>query len=291
MDETIQNNQEQPQNPTQAAEPISVSALNPTATAAPTVGVDPRDAEIAELKHRLEVESAEQGRIRKANDELRKMQEENARLKAEIETFKQRRFGDNLTPEERAGIDEDQFAAIGKAVEGRINALTASQKEENDRLRQEIARRDASMAQSVVAQFNAEVDRLAPGLAAAVGEHGDEWKKWATDRRRAASVAQAFASNDAEMVATFLQEFAESKGIRANGDGLAARPNSSFSPRGGSHPVSTGGDTATYTVEQYSQAMRRASNDFSAGRITADEYRAIKKKFDTALKEGRIVRE
>ena len=149
----------------------------------------------------------------------------------------------------------------------------------------------AEAAQRAKAQFNAEVERLAPGLAAAVREHAAEWQKWAASPIRAASVAQAFASNDAGTVAEFLGAFAQSNGIRANGDGIAARPSSSYSPRGGSHPVSTGGDTATYTVDQYSEAMRRAGEDYNAGKITADDYRAIKKKFETALNEGRIVKQ
>ena len=294
MNENGQNNQEQTQETTQttttpvAADMLSPANLGENQTTQQPSGEAQR---IAELERQLQQERVEKGRLRQTNDELRRVQEENARLKAENDSFRQRKFGDNLTPEERAEIDEGQFAAIGKAVEGRINDLTASQKAENDRLREEIARRDASMAQSAKAQFNVEVERLAPGLADAIRERVDEWKKWSSDRRRAASVVQAFASNDAETVAEFLQEFAESKGIRANGDGLAARPNSSFSPRGGSRPAPTSGDTATYTVEEYGKAMRQAGEDLNAGRITADEYRAIKKKFDTALDEGRVVRE
>jgi hypothetical protein len=147
------------------------------------------------------------------------------------------------------------------------------------------------MAASAAAQFNAEVERLAPGLSAAISERKEDWLKWVGSPRRSASVAAAFKSYDAATVAEFLQEFAQAKGIQANGNGAAARPNSSFSPRGGNHPVSKGGDSTIYTVEQYSKELRKASDDFDAGRITQDEYRAITKKFDTALSEGRIVRQ
>ena len=90
-----------------AAEAIDVSSLAAPAPAqSPTGGADPRDEEIAELKHRLEVESAEQGRLRKANDELRKLQDENARLKAENAKLSVRSPGDYLTDEERAKMTE-----------------------------------------------------------------------------------------------------------------------------------------------------------------------------------------
>lgn len=292
MNETEQNNQEQTQETqetttaTVAADALSPANLGGTQTPQPS-----GDAQrIAELERELQQERVEKGRLRQTNDELRKAQEELARLKAENATLRQRKPGDFLSDEEKEMLSEEQLAAIDKVTRGRIAEASEAQKAENARLRDEIARRDADMSGRAKAQFNAEVERLAPGLAAAVNEQAAEWKKWAGDRRRAASVAQAFASNDAETVAEFLQEFAESKGIRANGDGLAARPNSSFSQRGGSRPAATSGDTATYTVEQYGEAMRRAGEDLSAGRITADEYRAIRKKFDTALNEGRIVR-
>lgn len=276
--------------PTTAAETVDVSSLAapaPAATAAPAT--DPRDAEIAELKHRLQIESAEQGRLRKANDELRKLQEENARLKAENANLSQRTPSDILSDEERALLDDKQLAAIDKLVKGRMGDMSAAQKAEQDRLREELQRRDATLAATAKAQFNAEVERIVPGLAALVNENRDAWAKWSSDRRRAASIAQAFASYDAGTVAEFLSEFVKSNGIRANGDGVAARPSTSFSPTGGSHPVQTGGDTATYTLEQYNTELRKASDDVAAGRITTDEYRAIKKKFDTALSEGRVV--
>lgn len=246
---------------------------------------------IAELERELQQERVEKGRLRQTNDELRKVQEELARLKAENANLRKRRPSDFLSDNEKELLDEGQLAAIDKVVQGRVEEATASVKAENDRLRDDQSRRDAEAAQRAKAQFNAEVERLAPGLAAAVREHAAEWQKWAASPIRAASVAQAFASNDAGTVAEFLGAFAQSNGIRANGDGIAARPSSSYSPRGGSHPVSTGGDTATYTVDQYSEAMRRAGEDYNAGKITADDYRAIKKKFDTALNEGRVVKQ
>lgn len=285
-----ENEQKEQTTHTTAAEAIDVSSLAAPAPAqSPTGGADPRDAEIAELKHRLEVESAEQGRLRKANDELRKLQDEIARLKAENAKLSVRSPGDYLTDEERAILDDKQLAAIDKVARGRINDAVAEQRAESDRLREELQKRDASMAASARAQFNAEVERIAPGLAALASENRDAWQKWSNDRRRAASVAQAFASYDAGTVAEFLNEFVKSNGIRANGGGVAARPSTSFSPTGGSHPAQIGGDTSTYTVEQYSEALRRAADDYGAGRITADDYGAIKKKFNTALNEGRIV--
>ena len=275
--------------PNAAAETVDVSSL--AATTVPPTSADPRDAEIAELKHRLEVESAEQGRLRKANDELRKLQEENARLRDENAKLSVRAPGDYLSEEERELLDDKQLAVIDKLTRGRVNDAVMSAKAENERLREEVRKSGEFAAASAKAQFNAEVERLAPGLASLANENREAWQKWASDRRRAASVSQAFASLDAGTVAEFLNEFVKSSGIRANGGGIAARPNSSFSPTGGSHPMQTGGDTDTYTVDQYSEAMRRAAADYNNGRITADEYGAIKKKFNTALAEGRIVKQ
>ena len=248
------------------------------------------DAErIAALERELQQERVEKGRLRQTSDELRKAQEEIARLKAENASLSQRRPSDFLSDEERAAIDPDQLAVIDKLVKGRMGDASAAVKAEADQLREELHRRDASAAQMAKAQFNAEVERLAPGLAAAINDRRADWEKWSSAPRRAASVAMAFKSLDAATVAEFLQEFAQSNGVQANVDGLAARPGTSYSPRGGNHPVSVGGDQTTYTVEQFSEAMRQASDDYNAGRITADDYRAIKKKFDTALNEGRVV--
>jgi hypothetical protein len=293
MNENEQKNQETTETTQTTTTPVAADALSPVAAGNPQTQTQAPvgDAQrIAELERELQQERVEKGRLRQTNDELRSAKEEIARLKAENARLAQRKPSDYLTDEERAELDDKQLAAIDKVVQGRVGDMSAAQKAENDRLREEIARRDANIAASAKAQFNAEVERLAPGLAAAVNEHAAEWQKWAASPRRAASVAAAFQQNDAATVAEFLQEFVQSKGIQANGDGIAARPRTSFSPTGGSHPVQTGErDTATYTVDQYSEAMRRAGDDLNAGRITTEQYRAIRQKFNTALNEGRIV--
>ena len=246
---------------------------------------------IAELERELQQERVEKGRLRQANDELRQLKEENRQLKAENASLKQRKPSDYLTDADREQLDEAQLAVIDKVVRGRVGDMSEMQKAENERLRAELAKRDANMAASAAAQFNAEVERLAPGLTAAVGEHKAEWEKWARAPRRAASVEAAFKGFDAATVAEFLIEFAQSNGIQTNWNGTAARPNSSFSPKGGNRPISKSGDPTIYTVEQYSKELRKASDYYDAGRITHEEYRAITKKFDTALSEGRIVRQ
>ena len=285
MNENEQNEENTTETTETTAVAVAADALSPANFGETQTQQSSGEAQrIAELERELQQERVEKGRLRQTNDELRKVQEELARLKAENANLRKRRPSDFLSDNEKDILDEGQLAAIDKVVQGRVEEATASVKAENDRLRDDQSRRDAEAAQRAKAQFNAEVERLAPGLAAAVREHAAEWQKWAASPIRAASVAQAFASNDAGTVA-------ESNGIRANGDGIAARPSSSYSPRGGSHPVSTGGDTATYTVDQYSEAMRRAGEDYNAGKITVDDYRAIKKKFETALNEGRIVKQ
>lgn len=293
MNDNEQNTQETTETTQTTTTPVAADALSPVAAGIPQTQTQAPvgDAQrIAELERELQQERVEKGRLRQTNDELRTAKEEIARLKAENARLAQRKPSDYLTDEERAEFDDKQLAAIDKAVQGRVGDMSAVQKAENDRLREEIARRDANIAASAKAQFNAEVERLAPGLAAAVNEHAAEWQKWAASPRRAASVAAAFQQNDAATVAEFLQEFVQSKGIQANGDGIAARPRTSFSPTGGSHPAPTdASDTATYTVDQYSEALRRAGEDLMAGRITSEQYRAIKQKFTTALNEGRIV--
>lgn len=292
MNENEQTNQETTETTQTTTTPVAADALSPVAAGNQQTQTQPSgDAQrIAELERELQQERVEKGRLRQTNDELRSAKEEIARLKAENARLAQRKPSDYLTDEERAELDDKQLAAIDKVVQGRVGDMSAAQKAENDRLREEIARRDANIAASAKAQFNAEVERLAPGLAAVVNEHAAEWQKWAASPRRAASVAAAFQQNDAATVAEFLQEFVQSKGIQANGDGIAARPRTSFSPTGGSHPVQTDErDTATYTVDQYGEALRRAGEDLTAGRITSEQYRAIKQKFTTALNEGRIV--
>lgn len=292
MNENEQTNQETTETTQTTTTPVAADALSPVAAGNQQTQTQPSgDAQrIAELERKLQQERVEKGRLRQTNDELRSAKEEIARLKAENARLAQRKPSDYLTDEERAELDDKQLAAIDKVVQGRVGDMSAAQKAEYDRFREEIAKRDANIAASAKAQFNAEVERLAPGLAAVVNEHGAEWQKWAASPRRAASVAAAFQQNDAATVAEFLQEFVQSKGIQANGDGIAARPRTSFSPTGGSHPAPTDAhDTTTYTVDQYGEALRRAGEDLTAGRITSEQYRAIKQKFTTALDEGRIV--
>ena len=286
MMNTDDDNNQQAQGEEQQAE-ATASAASLLASQADGGGQDDR---IAELERELQQERVEKGRLRHTNDELRKAQEEIARLKAENAKLSARKPTDYLSDNERDVIDADQLAVIDKLVQGRMGDASAAVKAENERLRDEMARRDASAVEMRKAQFDAEVERMAPGLVTAISAgHVEEWNKWRAERRRASSVNDAFKAFDAATVADFIMEFAEAHGIRAGADGVAARPQTSYSFRGGSRPASRQGDTATYTVEQYGEALRRAGDDYNAGRITADEYRAIKKKFDTALNEGRIV--
>lgn len=274
------------QEPINAAEAISLANFENTPE---NQGGDAK--RIADLERQLQQERVEQGRLRQRNDELRQLKEELDKLKAENASLKQRKATDYLTEAEMSQLDAEQLAVIDKVVKGRVGEMSEAQKAETESLRAELAKRDADIAANAVSQFNAEVERLVPGLSAAIAEHKDEWKKWAGSPRRAASVAAAFKGFDAATVADFFYEFAQAKGIQTNKNGVAARPNSSFSPRGGNHSVTQSGDSTVYTVEEYSKELRKASDDFDAGRITNDEYRAIKRKFDTALSEGRIVRQ
>lgn len=277
---------EKTQDTTETTAAQALDALMPSASQA--AGGDGRDARIAELERELQQERVEKGRLRQTNDELRKAHEEIARLKAENANLTRRGPADYLSDEDREKIDADQLEVIDKMVQGRVGDMSAAAKAENERLRAELARRDASAAEMRKAAFDAEVERLAPGLVQAVAEgHRDEWLKWSGERRRAASVADAFRAFDAGTVAEFLTEFAESKGIHAEGDGLAART-STFSPRGGNRPAAGGRDQTVYTVEQVNAALRAAAADFEAGKISLDERRAIQKKYDAAYAEGRV---
>ena len=239
---------------------------------------------IAELERELQSERVERGRLRTANDELRQAREEIARLKAENANLASRKPSEYLTEDERKLLDPDQLAVLDKVIKGRVGDVT-------EKLRAESEKSAAREGQYRKSQFDAEVERLAPGIAALVNEHRDEWNKWSGERRRVASVTAAFKSYDAATVAEFLNEFVSSKGIRAEGGGAAARPETSYSPRGGNRPASTGKDTATYTLEQYNAEIRKATADYEAGRITLDQRKAIQSKFDTALAEGRVVRQ
>lgn len=244
---------------------------------------------IAELERQLQQERVERGRLKQTGDELRAAKEEIARLKAENASLTRRgRASDYLSEEERSEIDEKQLGVIEKMVDGRLGEAKA----ESDRLREEIARRDASLAGERERAFNERVESLVPGLVASItGDHREAWSKWAGAKRRAASVADAFARFDAETVADFLGEFASETGIRADGDGVAARPRTSHSYSGGAGRAGAPRcDSTVYTVEQYGEELRRAASDYDAGRITLEERRAVERKFDRALAEGRVVK-
>lgn len=278
MDEIKEtNNQEQ--KPTTTGGSV-FDALQPSSEQ-PAAGAEAR---IAELERELQSERVERGRLRTANDEVRQLKEEIARLKAENANLSARKPGEYLTEDERKMLDPEQLAVVDKVIRGRMGDVT-------DKLRAESEKSAAREGQYRKAQFDAEVERLAPGLAALVNEHRDDWNRWAGEKRRMASVTAAFKSFDAATVAEFLNEFVSSKGIRAEGDGVAARPETSYSPRGGNRPVTTGKDTATYTLDQYNTEIRKATADYEAGRITLDQRKAIQSKFDTALAEGRVVRQ
>lgn len=282
------------QTPAPAAVPAQDAAGASALAAPPAARPDdaappPRDtdaaaaARIDALERELQTERIEKGRLRAANDELRKAKDEIARLKAENAKLSARRPDDYLSAEDRAKIDNEQLDVIGKVIDGRMGDFAERMRAENERL----AQASAAVRKT---QFDAEVERLAPGLVQTVAQdHRDDWTRWSQERRRAASVRAAFESFDAATVADFLQEFAQSKGIHPQGDGLAARPSASYSPRGGARPAPAQGDSRIYTADEVNAALRAAAADCDAGRITLDERRAIQKKYDAAYAEGRVV--
>lgn len=282
----MEDNDKQEKQEQQAAGAADVlSSLSPVAPQA-VAGADA--ARIAELERELQQERVEKGRLRQTNDELRQAREEIARLKAENARYATRNPGDFLSNDEKELIDEGQLNAIDKLVQGRVSEVKSAADAENARLREALRQRDEREAADRQTQFSAAVESIAPGLAALVDGHGEAWKKWAGDKRRAASVAQAFQTRDAETVAEFLKEFVETNGIQATGGGVAARPPTTYSPRGGNRPAERAGDTTVYTLDEFNAAMRRASEEYDAGRMSLEDYRALKEKFNVALREGRV---
>ena len=262
---------------TQGEETFDVTTLAESDAPQETTGND----RVVQLEKELQDMRSHQGRVRKANEELKAAREENERLKAELEKYKSRTPKDYLDDDEREIIDDAQLNALDKVIKGRMGEANAATKAENDRLHEELR------AVSKV-RFNAEVERLAPGLASAISANKDAWLKWSGAKRRAASVAAAFKEFDAETVASFFQEFAQANGISTETNALSAR--SPSAPKGGNRPVVKDGDQTVYTVAEYSAALRKAQSDRASGKISNDDYKAIIKKFDKAIEEGRIVK-
>lgn len=170
-------------------------------------GVDQTDwkAKYEEAQRELNSARVDQGRVKK-------LSEENQRLKHQLEERTTRRPSDYLDDEERQAIDEDQRGIIDKMVDGRVSDAVKASREDLEALKASIERqnaeRDAREAATRKRELELRFEREFPGLGAQLGPGGDKHDAWMNYRRFVgASIDLALANSDFDALAWHVRKF------------------------------------------------------------------------------------
>lgn len=250
--------------------------LAPQGTA-PTAA-DPRDARIAELERQLHAQSVEAGRLRKANEDIRLLREENERLKA----AQPRDIMKDIPEEYRDRIDADQAKALGAVLDKRFA-------EEAERRRQAEERQAADARRASQLDMERQIEARWPGFSRDTnpgGRYIDAWGRYMA--RFGRYVADAYNSGDFPALALHIDAFLRENGISypAAGTGAALSAPRTASPA--QVPGDPAGDRRTYTFAEYSAAVRETGQKYREGRLSDADYQAAMAALNRARDEGRV---
>lgn len=241
---------------------------------------DPRDARIAELERQLHAQSVESGRLRKANDELRQLREENERLRAAQPKDYMKDVPENL----RDRIDADQVAALGAIIDKRFEG-------EETRRREADARAAAERQRETTRDMDRRIDARWPGFIRDTDVGGSLSAPWQRFLQRFGNhVSMAYSSGDFDSLALHIDAFLRENGIRtpANGAGTGLAPSTPRSTSMAPTPGDPAGDTRRYTFAEYSAAMRKLGSDYREGKLSDADYGKAIAALNRARDEGRV---
>ena len=235
-------------------------------------------AKFEETQRQLASARVEEGRVKKLDGELKAAQQRIAELekKSVLDTLPESLSdAPELEKELSMHVAKGVFA---KEITERDARMARMEKE----IEEDKARRQAEMSQSFVARIN----RDFPGFASGLKEGGalkTAWDEYQTFN--AASIKEAFATLNYDVLAYHIKRFYEAHGVDPSGGrGVDTPPD----PRstGGGAPRQTAGNAKTYTMQEYETLQQKAHSLRDEYRF--DEYRKLARELEEAWTEGRV---
>jgi hypothetical protein len=283
----------------QAAPSPVVTPLNTSATV--TDG-QAANAEVEKLKAELQKHRVEEGRLKKTSEELAALREEREAMKKRLDELEARSRSDkaidHVSPDRRKVVDEDVMkgaADVALGVAGELEArLTAKIAEVEQRVDQ--GSRVRSEADGRV--FDQLIEQAKPGFIASTNAGGQLCEGWgrflgktdpATGLPYEKSLQSAYQQRRLDGVNRVIDIFLDESGVARRGavsETLA--PSASVTVSDG--PTATG-DKAVYTMTEANAALDKSRRDFESGQIDSRKRNEIILKIQTAIAEGRVVRD
>ena len=247
------------------------------------------EADNAELQRRLHAESVEQGRLRKANETIAAKDAEIERLKAELAT---KGDGHVETPASlRELLGEDTALAVASLAAQEVQRHVAPVREQLDKHAAIDSAREAQDAAQREKMLLARVEARFPGLVGLTNDGGENQAAWGRFVRQRPNIHGAWnyaaqTGNDTELF-EYLLRFYDELGVGPpEGGNAQPAPRMSGAAEGDGRGVRRQRDI---TVSEVKSAMDKARNDYDAGVITLEQYKAVKAGIDAAYDEGRVV--
>lgn len=270
-----------------------------TIKAAP--GGDPRDAEIERLKQEVQKHKVEEGRLKKASEELAELRKEKALLESKVQELTKAdavaRPLRHVDPKRREVIDEDVLAGTAEMVEGRVSESERALMDRMAQLEAEL-RKSREDDQTVANRaFDGEIEKAFPGFIAATSEGGPHYEAWArflgsidpaTGQPYEATITGAYGRHHLGGVSRVINDFLKDSGIaRQAARKDAAQPAGSASGTGDRNPPQ--GDSTVYSRREAEAILKQSRDDFDRGRITRAQRNDVISKIQTAIDEGRVL--
>ena len=258
--------------------------------------------EVEKLKAELQKHKVEEGRLKKASEELARLREEREALKKRLDELEMRNRADKaverVDPERRKVIDEDVLKGaadvaygVSEELEQRIAAKLAE-------LEQKVEQTSRARLEADSRAFDLLIEQGHPGFIASTNAGGqlvDAWERFlgktdpATGLTYEKSLQSAYMQRRLDGVNRVIDLFLDESGVaRRSAVGETLAPSASATVTDG---PSGAGDKTVYTMSEVKQILAQSRTDYERGRIDGKQRNEIVRKIQTAISEGRIVRD
>ena len=230
-----------------------------------------------EIEREANSQRVEAGRVKALSAQLKAKDEENEKLRAEIEQLKAAQVKpiDRVSAGMRDRIDEDTLnetcSVVGQEFDPRF-------KRQEEALRQLGERLDNQDRQRAEDAFMAAIEARYPGFCASTAENGPNvqaWYSFLSSGKNREIVEFAIRSFNSDLMCDLIGRFYAEGGVAAGNGGFAPSPSRSESGYGND------GGGRSITQEERAQILDQAWRDLRAGRIDRKRYDAIRDEMKT----------
>lgn len=290
-----------PTRPQDAAEPQKpIEGPSPGLSLDATGNAD-EAAEAEQLKAELQKQRVEQGRLKKASDELAATKAELAEAKRKLAELDSRSAEERalgyIDPTRRDIVDEDVMMGSADIAKGIVGESEARLQARLDALEAQVSRTTNAPGEAHGGPVEVMIDKEFPGFLRQTTRGGQWEQAWgtflgtedpATGTQYQVSIRDAYARQRMAGVSRVIEAFYKETGFTR-----MASLQDAVLPSGSASAIGDGrvkGDSNVYTTGEMDAALKKARDQYDRGEIDGKTRNAITLKYQTAVTEGRVVR-